>query len=88
MFMVALLADSVVIARWLPFVPRRTRFYAASRQLVRQEFRDRVLAVLWVLLWLLLPRFWLPATPIDAQFLSRRVHRRFNQLGFIGARAA
>jgi hypothetical protein len=88
MFMIALLADSVVIARWLPFVPRRVRFYAASRRLVRQEFRGRVLAVLWVLLWLLLPRFWLPATPIDGRFLSRRACRRVDQLVFIGARAA
>jgi len=56
--------------------------------LVRQEFRDRVLAVLWVLLWLLLPRFWLPATPIGERFLSRRVDRRVSQLVVIGARAA
>jgi len=88
MFMIALLADSVVIARWLPFVPRRARFYEASRRLVRQEFRDRVLAGLWVLLWLLLPRFWLPATPIGERFPSRRVGRRVNQLVLIGARAA
>jgi hypothetical protein len=38
--------------------------------MVRLEFRNRVLAVLWVLLWLLLPRFWLWATPVVARFSS------------------